>query len=409
MSKQTIDRIDVAARRVLMRVDFNVPLDGGGAVTDDRRIRAALPSIRSVIDRGGCLVLMSHLGRPKGDGPEAGLSLRPAWTLLATLLPDRRVHFVEGDCVGSAADALAGPGGALVSGETLVLDNLRFHREEKNGDPAFAAKLAAFGEIYCNDAFGTAHRRDASMVAVPQAMAGCPRVCGLLLRRELEFLGDAIARAAADGEGDFLAVLGGAKVSDKLGAIHHLTGRVDGILIGGAMAYTFLAARGLDVGSSRVEADMVETARGLMDEAAACRTKLVLPSAHVCGRARAAGTETKHVRGAFGEGWMGLDIGPETARAYADAVSRATTVVWNGPLGVFEIPPFDRGTRQVAEALAAATAKGAVTIVGGGDSAAAIEAFGLAEKVSHVSTGGGASLRMLEGRPLESVDLLDDA
>jgi phosphoglycerate kinase len=402
MPKRTIDQVDVASRRVLMRVDFNVPLDAEGAITDDRRIRAALPTVRSVVDRGGRLILMSHLGRPKGAGPEPGLSMRPVAERLESLLDGVTVRYAADDCIGAAAaEAVA----ALADGDVLLLDNLRFHAGEKKADAAFARALAAFGDVYCNDAFGTAHRDDASMVAVPRAMSGAPRVAGFLLARELAYLSEAIETARPP----FVAVLGGAKVSDKLAAIEHLARRVDRILVGGAMAYTFLRARGVATGASLVEEDMVETASRLLDEAAGESARIELPTDHVCARAIEAGTPVQVFSGDVQEGWMGLDIGGETAMVYAGLLRDAGTIVWNGPMGVFETPPFDAGTRTVAEAIAAATANGAVSVIGGGDSAAAVEAFGLADQVSHVSTGGGASLRMLEGRPFASVDLLDDA
>ena len=399
MAKKTIDQVDVAGRRVLMRVDFNVPLDEKGAITDDRRIRLALPTIKSVIERGGRLILISHLGRPKGAGPEPAFSLRPAADRLGELLGGTGVRFVADDCIGEAArQAVA----ALADGEALVLENLRFHKAEKENDEGFAAKLAAFADIYCNDAFGTAHRNHASMHAVPLAMAGKPRVAGFLLQKELQYLSETIEHARRP----FVAVLGGVKVSDKLGAIENLIGRVDSILIGGAMAYTFLKSSGRAVGASLVEEDRLEDAARMLAEAG---DKILLPTDHHCGRKPEAATPTKHFRNGIEDGWMGLDIGPETIERYREAITTAKTVVWNGPMGVFEIPPFDTGTRSVAEAIAAATGQGATSVIGGGDSAAAIEAFGLAEQVSHVSTGGGASLQMLEGRSFDSVDLLEEA
>jgi phosphoglycerate kinase len=402
MAKRTIDQVDVAGKRVLMRVDFNVPLDDGGSITDDRRIRMALPSIRSVLERGGRLILMSHLGRPKGEGPEPGMSLKPAADRLRELLGGPNVTFVPDDCVGDAAAAAAD---ALADGEVLVLENLRFHKAEKKGDAAFAARLAAMADIYCNDAFGTAHRNHASMLGVPAAMESKPRACGFLLQKELKYLAETIESA----ERPFVAVLGGAKVSDKLAAIENLIGRVDRILIGGAMGYTFLRAMGDAVGSSLVEEDMLEKAGQILQDAAGGSTEILLPADHACGRELAPGTATKEFTGDIGDGWMGLDIGPVTIDRYASMLAQAKTIVWNGPMGVFETPPFDAGTRAVAEAIAAATDAGAVSVIGGGDSAAAIEAFGLAERVSHVSTGGGASLQMLEGRAFDSVAALDEA
>jgi len=397
MATRTIEDVDVAGKRILMRVDFNVPLDDGGAIADDRRIRQAIPSIESVLGRGGRLVLVSHLGRPKGAGVEPALSLRPAADRLGELLPGTAVGFVAGDCAGAAATAAVT---ALGDGEVVLLDNLRFDPGEKSADPDFAARLAAFGDIYCNDAFGTAHRSDASMVAVPAAMGDRPKVAGLLLANELRYLADVLKDPARP----FVAVIGGAKVSDKLAALRNLKGLVDVILIGGAMAYTFLESLGVQVGSSLVEPSLLDEARTILRGPG--RTVSYYPFDHRCGRAITPDTPVE-VFEAIPDGWMGLDIGPGTADRFADMVAGARTVIWNGPLGVFEMPPFDTGSRRVAEAMAAATDDGAVTIVGGGDTAAAVERFGLSGRFSHVSTGGGASLRMLEGKRFESVDQLD--
>jgi len=395
--KKTIADVPVDGKRVLMRVDFNVPLDDAGAITDDRRIRAALPTIRSVIDRGGRLVLMSHLGRPGGTGPEPAFSLRPAAERLGELLDGAPVTFAE-DCTGDVAERAVE---AVPPGGVVVLENLRFHAGEKKNDPAFAAALAKLGDVYVNDAFGTAHRSHASMVGVPAAISG-PSVCGFLMARELEYLVETIASA----ERPFIAVLGGAKVSSKLGAIRNLRDRVDAILVGGAMAYTFLRARGEATGDSLVEMDMLDEARSILAEGGA---SILLPEDHVCGQAVEADTETLVVTDGIDAGWLGLDIGPATIVRYTGAVASARTIIWNGPMGVFELPPFAAGTRAVAEAVADATDAGAVSVVGGGDSAAAVAAFGLDDRVSHVSTGGGASLQMLEGRDFESVGRLDDA
>ncbi|MHC4588827.1 MAG: phosphoglycerate kinase, partial [Planctomycetota bacterium] len=398
----TIEQADVASKRVLMRVDFNVPLDEKGVITDDRRIRLALPTIQSVINRRGRLILMSHLGRPKGNGPEPKFSLQPAASRLAELLGDVPVHFVPGDCAGAeAAEAVR----QLADGQVVLLDNLRFSAGEKKGDPEFASKLAAFGDLFCHEAFGTAHRTDASVVAVPQAMVGKPKVAGFLLQKELHYLSEALA----DPQRPFVAVLGGAKVSDKLGALRNLMGKVDTILVGGAMAYTYIKALGHEVGTSLVELDRVKTAKEIIDEAAVSPTDMILPHDHICGKQMAHVTPVKVFKTSIEADWMGLDLGPETVAQYVELIHQAKTIVWNGPVGVFETPPFDVGSRLVAVAMAGATGLGAVTIVGGGDTAAAAEAFGLADRFSHISTGGGASLQMLEGRPMESVDLLDEA
>ncbi|MCA9290401.1 MAG: phosphoglycerate kinase [Phycisphaerales bacterium] len=400
MTRKTIDSVNVADARVLMRVDFNVPLDASGAITDDRRIRLALPSIRSVIDRGGRLILMSHLGRPAGTGPEPKYSLRPAADRLRELLGSVTVEFPGDDCIGAAAAAAVQ---AMAPGTIVVLENLRFHAEEKKGGSAFAGALAAYGDVYCNDAFGTAHRDDASMVAVPEAMVGKPRVSGLLLARELNFLDGALSNPAHP----FVAVLGGAKVSDKLGAVHNLLGRVDTILVGGAMVYTFLKVLGRKVGASLVQNDMRGEAQKIIDEAAANATDLILAEDHVCGKALAHVTPVEVFETNIPGDWMGLDIGPKTTGQFNGILRHAKTIVWNGPMGAFETKPFDVGTRQVAEAIASATRHGATTVVGGGDTAAAVEQFGFADQFSHVSTGGGASLELLEGRRFRSVDLLD--
>jgi len=395
MPKQSIADIDVAGKRVLMRVDFNVPLDESGAVTDDRRVRMALPSIKSVIDRGGRLTLMSHLGRPKPGEDNAKFSLKPAADCLSLLL-GQPVSFAS-DTVGDDASKKVGE---LADGGVVVLENLRFNDGEKQGDADFAAQLAEFGDAYCNDAFGTCHRKDASMVAVPEAMQGKPRVVGFLVQKEIQYLAEAIASPKRP----FVAILGGAKVSDKIKVIRNLLTICDQVLIGGAMAYTFSLAQGGKVGGSLVEEDKVELAKELID---AGGSKLILPTDTHCGDAFSSDCNKQVVRGGeIPDGFEGLDIGPETARHYSELVAAAGTVVWNGPMGVFEMPPFDAGTRAVAQSIADSHA---VSIIGGGDSAAAIAQLGFADQVSHVSTGGGASLAMLEGQSFAAVDLLDDA
>lgn len=405
MAKKTIDQTDVQGRRVLMRVDFNVPIRDG-VITDDRRIVAALPSIRSVLERGGRLVLMSHMGRPAGTGYEEALSLEPVAQRLSEHLGEAcrgAVRFPSHDCVDGAATAAAE---MLADGECLLLENLRFHKEEKKGDADFAAKLAAHGEVYCNNAFGTCHRADASMVAVPEAMTGAPRVCGSLVEKEIRYLSEALA----EPQRPFVVVLGGAKVSDKLPAIEFLLGKACGIIVGGAMAYTFLKARGTDVGASRVEEEMLPEATKLLERAASSGCVIHLPTDHVCANEfDEKASDIKTATGDIPAGYMGLDIGPETREAYARVLTQAKTVVWNGPMGVFEWDFFAMGTKQVGEAIVEATNNGATSIVGGGDSAAAAEKFGLAGDLSHVSTGGGASLEMLSGRSFRSVELLDNA
>ncbi len=397
MPKKLIDQVDVWAQHVLMRVDFNVPLEGG-QIRDDTRIRAALPSIRNVVERGGRLILISHLGRPSGNGPEPQYSLEPCAKRLGKLV-NKPVSFAA-DCVGGAARIAVAE---LVDGGVLLLENLRFHRGEKEGDADFAAELASMSDIYCNNAFGTCHRKDASMVAVPSAMAGKPRVVGALVDKEIRYLRDAIERP----NHPFIAVLGGAKVSDKLGVVKNLLTKVDRIIIGGAMAYTFFSAQGKGVGASPCETDFLDQAKQLL---AAAAQELLLPVDTHCGDAFDPDCRKQIVKADIPGAWHGLDIGPESIALFEAAVRDARTVVWNGPMGVFEMPPFDAGTRALAQAIARATKEnGATSIIGGGDSAAAIEQFGLADQVTHVSTGGGASLAMLEGTPFASVDLLDDA
>ncbi len=402
MPKKTIAQTDVTGKRVLIRVDFNVPLNGD-RITDDRRISAALPTIKSVLDRGGSAVLMSHLGRPGGTGFEDGESLRPAAARLSQLL-GLPVEFPSNDPIDDKAAAAVK---ALRPGQVLLLDNLRFHKAEQKGDAAFAAKLAAYGDIYCNDAFGTCHREDASMHAVPAAMTGKPRVVGLLVEKELRYLSEKLASPAKP----YVVVLGGAKVSDKLPMINAVLRKADAVIIGGAMAYTFLSALGKQVGDSRVEADMLAQARKILDEAARLKCDLLLPLDHVCSTQFAESSGSiETFNDAIKPGYMGMDIGPKTQAAFALRIRKAKTIVWNGPMGVFEWAPFRVGTQQVASAMAYATREnGATTIIGGGDSAAAADLLGMNDAFSHISTGGGASLEMLAGRPFKSVELLDNA
>ena len=393
-SPKTLADLDPAGKAVLMRVDFNVPLEDG-RITDDRRIAAALPSVKNVLDRGGRVILMSHLGRPAGS-PDPQYSLRPVADRLGELL-DSPVHFAR-DTVGD--DAVAKAAG-LKDGETLVLENLRFHPGEKAGDPNFARELAALADAYVNDAFGTCHRTDASMLAVPRAMGDKPKVAGLLVEKEVAYLSNAIESP----ERPFVAILGGAKVSDKIEVIKNLLSKCDAVLVGGAMAYTFSLANGGKVGGSLVEPDKTDLAKELMESGG---DKLKLPSDTHCGDDFSSDCKKVVVdAGEIPDGFEGLDIGPATARAYDEIVRGAKTIVWNGPMGVFEMSPFDGGTKAVAEAVVAATKAGATSIIGGGDSAAAVQQFGLAEEVSHVSTGGGASLAMLEGKPFEALAALD--
>ncbi len=394
MAKKTVADIEVRGKRMLTRVDFNVPIEAG-KITDDRRIEQALPTIRNVRERGGRLILMSHLGRPKG-GPEPKFSLKPVAAKLSELL-GKPVAFVD-DCIGPVAEKAAAQ---LKDGEALLLENLRFHKEEEANDPNFARQLARLGDAYVNDAFGTAHREHASTFGVPQAMQGKPRVIGFLIQKELKFLSNAISNPARP----FLAILGGAKVSDKIKVIEQLLVKADMFLIGGAMAYTFFLAQGKQVGKSLVERDKIDLANSLLQNAAG---KIRLPVDNIVSNEITDTASTSVVEGNIPAEMEGLDIGPRTRKLYADEIIKAKTVVWNGPMGVFEKKPFADGTRAVAQAMADATAKNAATtIVGGGDSAAAIEQLGLADKVSHVSTGGGASLEFLEKGHFSTLDILD--
>ncbi len=394
MAKKSIDNVDVSGKKVLMRVDFNVPLDDDLNITDDRRIEMALPSIKSVVDRGGQLILISHLGRPKGEASEK-FSLAPAAKRLGEIVKSA-VHFAK-DTVGPDAAAKIG---ALADGEIVVLENLRFDDREKSGDEAFSAQLAEFADVYCNNAFGTCHRQHASMFGVPTAMGGKPKVVGSLVEKEIKYLSDVISAP----QRPFVAILGGAKVSDKINVINNLLGVCDKILIGGAMAYTFSLAQGGKVGDSLVEPDKVELAKELIVKGG---DKLVLPVDTHCGDAFNADCNKAVVKaGEIPDGFEGLDIGPESAKLFAAIIADAKTIVWNGPMGVFEMPPFDAGTKAVAQAIADG---GSTSIIGGGDSAAAVALLGFEDDVTHVSTGGGASLSMLEGNTFAAVEVLDEA
>lgn len=396
MNKKTVRDIEVEGRRVFVRVDFNVPLDENQQITDDTRIQAALPTIRYLLDNGASVVLASHLGRPKG-GHDPRFSLQPAADRLQELLPSNMV-FMASDCIGEAVNDMKVE---MKPGQVLVLENLRFHDAEKKGDQDFAAQLARWMDIYVDDAFGTAHRADASVAGVPAVMRahGRPAVAGFLMEKEIQFLGGAVENP----ERPFIAILGGAKVSDKIAVIKNLLTKVDSLLIGGGMANTFLKAQGYEMGDSLVEEGAVDTARELLAEGS---DKLVLPVDVVVADAFGADAPSKVVGADEVEpGWRVLDIGPATVAHFANRLAAAKTVVWNGPMGVFEFPAFAKGTFAVADILAGLDA---TTIIGGGDSAAAVHQSGLADKMTHISTGGGASLEYLEGKTLPGVAALDD-
>ena len=388
-NKKTIRDIDVKGKKVLVRVDFNVPTKDG-KVGDDTRIRAALPTIQYLLDHGAAVILCSHLGRPKG-GPDPKYTLKPVADYLAQLM-GKPVAFAE-DCVGPVAEAAAK---ALKPGQVLVLENTRFHPEEEKNDLGMAKQLASLADVYVNDAFGTAHRAHSSTEGVARFLPG---VAGFLMEKEIKYLGQAID----DPKRPFVAILGGAKISDKIGVIKNLLTKADVILIGGGMANTFLAAKGLAMGDSLVEADALETAKELL---ASGGSKLTLPVDMVLADKFDAEAQSKTVpTGNVPDGWRVLDIGPKTVEAFGKLIQNAGTVVWNGPMGVFEFPRFAEGTYGVAKAVAASHA---VSVVGGGDSVAAIQQSGLADKITHISTGGGASLEMLEGLVLPGLAALQD-
>jgi phosphoglycerate kinase len=395
MNKLTIQDLDLQGKRVFIRVDFNVPLKDA-MVTDDTRIRETLPTLRLAIQKGARLVLASHLGRPKG-GPDPKYSLRPAAKKVEELL-GKPVAFAL-DCIGPGAD---GQSKALRDGEVLVLENVRFHPEEEKNDEAFSKQLAALCDgVFVCDAFGSAHRAHSSVVGITRFVQQA--AAGLLMEKELAYLGKAITNPSRP----FVAILGGAKVSDKIEVVENLMKIADAMLIGGGMAYTFLKADDQPIGKSLVEEDKVDLARRLRGEAQQKKFALLLPVDHVVGAEFRADTATKTVAvSATPDGWMGLDIGPKTIETYKQKVAAAKTIVWNGPMGVFEMPAFAKGTLEIAKAVAEATTGGATSIVGGGDSVAAVHQSGVANKISHISTGGGASLEFLGGRKLPGVEAL---
>ena len=395
MNKKTIRDVNVEGKRVFVRCDFNVPLDENGKITDENRIQGALPTIKYLLDHGAKVVLASHLGRPK-NGPEAKFSLKPVAERLNQLLGGKVT--MANDVIGEDAQKKVA---ALKNGEAVLLENVRFHKEEEKNDPEFAKKLASFADIFVNDAFGTSHRAHASTEGISHFVK--TSVAGFLIEKELEVMGGALA----DPKRPFVAILGGAKVSDKIGVINNLLEKVDKLLIGGAMAYTFIVAKGGKVGMSKLEADKVDLAKELLEKAKAKGVELYLPVDTVIAQEFKADAESKVCETmAIPDGWEGLDIGPKTAELFAGVIKTAKTVIWNGPMGVFEFPKFAVGTKAVAQALA--DNPEAITIIGGGDSAAAIEQLGYADKVTHISTGGGASLEFLEGKVLPGIACLND-
>ncbi len=397
MNKMSIRDVDVKNKRVLMRVDFNVPLDDQGHITNDTRIRKALPTIQYVVEHGGKLILMSHLGRPKGKRVPS-MSLRPAAERLSELL-GKPVQFID-DCVGEAVEKAVA---ALQPGDVLLLENLRFYIEEEKNDPDFARKLAVLGDLYVNDAFGTAHRAHASTEGVTHFISPC--VAGFLMEKEIEYL----AKAVESPERPFVAIIGGAKISGKIDVIQNLLGKVDALLIGGGMAFTFYKAQGLEIGKSILEADKVELAKEILKSAQEKEVEFLLPvDVLVADKIDpAAATKTVSVDNIPSD-WAGVDIGDKTIALFSEKIHSAKTVVWNGPMGIFEMEPFARGTFAIANALAEATQRGTTTIVGGGDSVAAVSKAGLEDKITHISTGGGASLELLSGYKLPGLEALTD-
>ena len=394
LNKKSIEDIDVSSKRVLVRCDFNVPLDENKNITDENRIRGAIPTIKYLLSHNAKVILCSHLGRPKGEF-NMKYSLEPVAKRLSEIL-GLDVKMAK-DVIGDSAKELVAN---LKDGEVMLLENVRFHKEEEKNDPEFAKQLASFADIFVNDAFGTAHRAHASTAGVA---AYLPSVCGYLIQKEIKIMGDALS----DPKHPFVAILGGAKVSDKIGVIENLLDKVDTLIIGGGMAYTFLKSKGYEIGISICENDKVELAKTLIQKAAAKGVKLLLPVDNVISDKFANDADHKSIdNDTIPANYMGMDIGMKSVAIFKDAIKDAKTVIWNGPMGVCEFSNFANGTREIATALAANP--DAITIIGGGDSAAAIEQLGFADKMTHISTGGGASLEFLEGKVLPGIDVLDD-
>lgn len=397
MTKLIIDDLALKNKKVLVRVDFNVPLNENLEVTDDTRIRESLPTIQKIIDSDGAAILMSHLGRPKGKVNES-MRMAPVARRLSQLL-GREVRYLT-DCIGEVVESSVKE---LHNGEVLLLENLRFYKEEEANDPEFAKKLAKLGDVYVNDAFGTAHRAHASTEGVTKFFK--QRAAGYLMQKELKYLGQAIENP----ERPFVAILGGAKISGKIDVIENLLNKVDALLIGGGMTYTFLKAQNIEIGNSLLEADKIDLAKNVLNKTKARKINFKLPSDHVIATEVSETADTKSVQTpAIPTGWAGVDIGSKTIAEFKSILSNAKTVVWNGPMGVFEINKFAKGTIEIAKILAEITSQGATTVVGGGDSVAALAKAGLTEKVTHVSTGGGASLEFLSGLKLPGIEALSD-
>ena len=395
MAKKDVSHLGtIHGKKVLVRVDFNVPQDEHGNITNDRRIRGALPTIKALLDKGAAVIAMSHLGRPKGDpAKDAPFKMNKVAHRLGELL-GKTVHKVDSVVGEDAKNAAA----ALKAGEVLVLENVRFHPGEQAGDTSFASELASLGDIYVNDAFGTCHRKDSSMLGVPASMKGKPRVVGTLVAKELSILDQLLSNPPRP----MLGILGGGKVSDKIKFIKALLAKVDKVIIGGAMTYTFMKAQGKNIGGSRVEADKLDVARELLDLG---KGKIELPVDHLAVQKLDEPQGAKVFEGEIPEGWIGIDIGPKTIETYCAEINKAATVLWNGPMGKFEDEPYSKGTRAIANAMSASNG---VTVVGGGETAEAVEEFGLAEKMRHVSTGGGAFLEYVEGTPFAALGEIDN-
>lgn len=393
LNKKSVKDIDIAGKRVIMRADFNVPMDENGKIADKTRITTTLPTIKYLINNGAKVVLMSHLGNPK-EGYESSKSLAPVRECLSQLL-DKDVMFAK-DAIGEETGKMVD---AMKQGDVLLLENLRFHSEEKANDPEFAKKLASYGEIYVNDAFGTSHRKHASTYGIGQYL---PSVSGFLIEKEIDMLG----KALENPEKEYTAILGGAKVSSKIGVINHLFDKVDNILIGGGMAFTFIKAMGYDIGKSILDEEHIDFAGEIIERAKSENVNLLLPVDVVVGDEFSNNADTKVVAVEnIPSDAIGLDIGPKTCKMFEEVILRSKTIIWNGPMGAFEMPKFEKGTKAVANAMAQS---GGTTVVGGGDSARAIDSFGLQSKMTHISTGGGASLEFLEGKSLPGIEILMD-